>query len=44
LMHMRKKRSPRTAPGAPANCEAFRFTEILDRLSGLLPPRFETPG
>src|SRR5262245_12362169 len=24
----------RTEPGARANCEAFRFTEILDQLSG----------
>src|ERR1700731_220032 len=32
LMRMRMKPWPRTAPGVRASCEAFRFTEILDRL------------
>jgi hypothetical protein len=32
---MRTKLLPRTAPGARATCEAFRFTEILDRLRGI---------
>jgi predicted ester cyclase len=31
-MRMRMKPWPRTAPGVRASCEAFRFTEILDRL------------
>ena len=34
MMHL-----PRTAPGFPATCEAFRFTQILDRL-----PRSATSG
>src|ERR1035437_2097932 len=34
LMPMPMKLLPRTAPGARASCEAFRFTEILDRLRG----------
>ena len=33
-MRTRMKPLPRTAPGARATCEAFRFTEILDRLRG----------
>jgi hypothetical protein len=39
-MPLRKKLSPRTAPGARAICEAFRATEILDRYEALpLPVR-----
>jgi hypothetical protein len=29
---------PRTAPGAHATCEAFRFTKILDRLRSTAAP------
>src|SRR6266478_10223437 len=38
LMGTRMRPLPRTAPGARATCEAFLFTEILDRLRGIAAP------